>query len=233
MSLHINPHCATAAVICKDCDQNPNSCLLIFWLKTTGSELHVYSRQSDAKLTPDNKNYFCRRNDNEDKNSICSKHSKWASPKTIYCFPFPHIIQNFIVMSPTFDASLWAQVPLLIFWRKVAIWVVLANNVHLSVKLPHNSGTLVVKSFIYLEFHPPIVIAPYSLSTPGTIFSFHALVTSATEGGKFICLSIFEQDISNSYGWIRTKLHWQVGCVTRPNWLDFGEDPARSSYLNF
>ena len=39
-----------------------------------------------------------------------------------------------------------------------------------------------------------------------------------------VCLSVCEQGISRSYGRIWTKLGGQVGCGTRPNCLDFGED---------
>jgi len=47
-------------------------------------------------------------------------------------------------------------------------------------------------------------------------------------GCFFTILSLFvcEQGISKSYGQIRTKLVAQVWCVTRTNWLDFGEDPV-------
>ena len=40
-----------------------------------------------------------------------------------------------------------------------------------------------------------------------------------------LCLSVCEQDISKSYGLIRTKLGGQVESVTRMNCLDFGEYP--------
>ena len=33
------------------------------------------------------------------------------------------------------------------------------------------------------------------------------------------------QDISKCYGWNWTKLGGEVGCVTRPNRFDFGENP--------
>ena len=41
----------------------------------------------------------------------------------------------------------------------------------------------------------------------------------------FTRLFVCEQDISKHYGRIRTTLGGQVGCVTRINWFDFGEDP--------
>ena len=31
-------------------------------------------------------------------------------------------------------------------------------------------------------------------------------------------------DMSQGYGRIRMKLGGQIGCMTRKNWLDFGED---------
>ena len=59
------------------------------------------------------------------------------------------------------------------------------------------------------------------------------IITSTTEGGRrlcfhpflSLCLSVCVQDISKSSGWIQMKFGGQVGCVTRPNWLDFGEEP--------
>ena len=46
------------------------------------------------------------------------------------------------------------------------------------------------------------------------------------DGGYVVtCLSVCEQDIPKIDRWIRTKLGGQVGCVTRTNRLDFGEDP--------
>ena len=54
-------------------------------------------------------------------------------------------------------------------------------------------------------------------------------ISSATKGGWRLCfhhcLSVFEQDISKSYGWILTKFDWQFGCGTRMKWLDFCEYP--------
>ena len=44
-----------------------------------------------------------------------------------------------------------------------------------------------------------------------------------------VCLFVCEQGISKSYGWILTKFGGQVGCVTRMNWLDFGEDMGSDS----
>ena len=40
-----------------------------------------------------------------------------------------------------------------------------------------------------------------------------------------VCLAVCERDISKSCERIRTILGGQVGCVTRMNRLDFGEDP--------
>ena len=40
-----------------------------------------------------------------------------------------------------------------------------------------------------------------------------------------VCLSVCEQDISKSCARIQTKFGGQVGCGTRTNWLDVGEDP--------
>ena len=57
-----------------------------------------------------------------------------------------------------------------------------------------------------------------------------SFITCITKSGSklcfhtSVCLSVCEQDISKSYGWIRT-FDGQVVCVTRTNWLDFGEDP--------
>ena len=39
-----------------------------------------------------------------------------------------------------------------------------------------------------------------------------------------VCLFVCVQDISKGYGWIQMKFCGQVGCVTRTNRLDFGED---------
>ena len=41
----------------------------------------------------------------------------------------------------------------------------------------------------------------------------------------FSCLFVCEQDISKSCRRSQSKLSGQVGCVTRMNCLDFGEDP--------
>ena len=40
-------------------------------------------------------------------------------------------------------------------------------------------------------------------------------------------MSVLEQETSKIYGQIWMKLGGKVGCVTRPNCFDFGEDPAR------
>jgi len=42
----------------------------------------------------------------------------------------------------------------------------------------------------------------------------------------FVCLSRCAQDNSKSCGRILTKFFCKMGCVTRTNWLDFGDDPA-------
>ena len=39
----------------------------------------------------------------------------------------------------------------------------------------------------------------------------------------FIYLSVGEQDVSRSYGWIRKKLGGELGYVTRTTLLNFGE----------
>ena len=44
---------------------------------------------------------------------------------------------------------------------------------------------------------------------------------------SFVCLVVclFVSRISQKcYEWIRSKLGVQVGCATKTNWLDFGED---------
>ena len=65
---------------------------------------------------------------------------------------------------------------------------------------------------------------------------FFSLFTSATGGGRklcfhpylsvclFVCLSVCVHDISKIYRRIQTKLDGHVGCVTRKNSFNFGED---------
>ena len=47
----------------------------------------------------------------------------------------------------------------------------------------------------------------------------------------YVCLFFCEQDISKSCEWIQTKFGGEVGCVTRKNWFDFGEDPKPDTII--
>jgi len=57
------------------------------------------------------------------------------------------------------------------------------------------------------------------------MFSPLSVCLSVRTSMCFFCLSVFEQDISKSRGWIWRKFVGELGYATETKLLDFGEDP--------